>query len=141
MIVYAETSAVLAWLFGEPRGRVARQTLSAAERVVSSTLTAIECTRAIERRLVAGTLSESDALIARQLFGESVRQWVVIEMTETIPARAARRFPREPLRSLDAIHLATAIAVRTEIPNVAILSFDERVRTNAVELGFALADG
>jgi hypothetical protein len=43
MIVYAESSAVLSWLFGEPPGGEVRGTLEAAEFVVTSDLTV--CTR------------------------------------------------------------------------------------------------
>ncbi|MEP7010138.1 MAG: hypothetical protein ABJC13_07430 [Acidobacteriota bacterium] len=42
MIVYAESSAVLSWLFGEPRGSEVRSILESAEFVVTSDLTLIE---------------------------------------------------------------------------------------------------
>jgi len=54
-------------------------------------------------------------------------------------ARSRRTFPCEPIRALDAIHLATALAVRNLSPEVQVLSFDERIRDNAASLGFALA--
>ena len=49
--------------------------------------------------------------------------------------------PCEPIRALDAIHLATTLAVRNLSPEVQALSFDERVRDNAASLGFALGAG
>jgi hypothetical protein len=50
--------------------------------------------------------------------------------------RAREPFPSEPIRTLDAVHLAAALAVRKEIPDLQVLSPDERVRTNAEALGF-----
>ena len=43
MNVYAESSAVLAWLLGESDGEDARDQLSAARLVLTSDLTLIEC--------------------------------------------------------------------------------------------------
>ena len=45
MIVYAESSAVLAWLLGESNESLVRATLGASERVRTSSLTALECAR------------------------------------------------------------------------------------------------
>ena len=49
MIVYAESSAVLSWLLGEPPGPAVRRTLEAAEFVVASDLILVECDRAFHR--------------------------------------------------------------------------------------------
>ena len=45
-------------------------------------------------------------------------------------------FPGEPIRALDAIHLATALVIRDIYPDLRVLSLDQRVRQNAVALGF-----
>ena len=50
--------------------------------------------------------------------------------------RARRRFPREPVRALDALHLATAVRTAEFRPGLRVLSFDNRIRANAVALGF-----
>ncbi|MBI3795873.1 MAG: hypothetical protein HY268_02755 [Deltaproteobacteria bacterium] len=44
--------------------------------------------------------------------------------------------PLEPVRTLDAIHLASALFLRESFPDLLILSTDERVRHNALPLGF-----
>ena len=46
-----------------------------------------------------------------------------------------RSLPCEPIRSLDALHLATALIVRNLSPEVQVLSFDDRIRDNATALG------
>lgn len=48
MIVYAESSAVLSWLLGEPDGVEVGEILKEADFVVASQLTFTECERAKE---------------------------------------------------------------------------------------------
>lgn len=138
MIAYAESSAVLAWILGEPAGAAVRETLVRAERVVASTVTPLECARALERRAAAGQVSEADALAARSLLDGATRTWVLLEMTGPVPPRAARRFPAEPVRTLDAIHLATALEFHRAVGSLTMLSLDDRVRDNARLLGLEL---
>ena len=49
MIVYAESSAVLAWLLGESSQTQVLRELQGAERVVSSVLTGLVCARGLAR--------------------------------------------------------------------------------------------
>jgi hypothetical protein len=45
----------------------------------------------------------------------------------------------EPVRTLDAIHLATAAAFRAELDAVVVCSLDQRVRLNARALGLEVS--
>ena len=49
MNLYAESSAVLAWLLGEDAGAEVKEILTRAETVVASDLTVIECDRVLIR--------------------------------------------------------------------------------------------
>lgn len=53
--------------------------------------------------------------------------------------RLAIRFPNEPVRTLDALHLATAVLFREALGSVTMVSLDERVRSNASGLGLEVA--
>ncbi len=64
--------------------------------------------------------------------------WDVLALTPMLLAGARRPFPFEPVRALDAIHLAAAATARREIPDLKVLSLDQRVRRNAEALGFAV---
>lgn len=59
MNLYAESSAVLAWLLGDAGGEPVRKALSAAEIVLASHLTLIECSRILIRAGTTGRLSEA----------------------------------------------------------------------------------
>lgn len=134
MIVYSESSAVLAWLLGELRGKEVRRVLSEAARVVSSTLTQVECARALSRAVGSGRLGRGEELAALQLMDRAATTWVTLEMSGRILARARGSFPVEPVRTLDALHLATALTFREALPELLVLSLDERVRANAAAL-------
>jgi predicted nucleic acid-binding protein len=139
MILYAESSAVLAWLLGEPSQRAVLEQLTVAERVVSSSLTVVECARGLARARLQGRVSLAGELAALRLLDVAEASWDVHELSERVLARARASFPAEPIRTLDALHLSTALVFHQALGNVAMLSFDERIRGNAVALGLAVA--
>ncbi len=138
MIVYAESSAVLSWLFGEPPGAAVRRTLEAAEFVVTSDLTLVECDRAFHRARSLGELSAERFAELRSELGRLAAGWVLLRLSDEIVERARDTFPEEPIRSLDALHLASALNTAALIPETALLTHDERVRHCALALGLRL---
>jgi len=138
VIVYAESSAVLAWLLGEPAAPRVRNTLATAERVVASTLTPLECGRALARGVARGTITAADAREAERLLRHAARSWALLELTGPPVDRAARRFPAEPVRTLDALHLASALEFQAALGTVTMLSLDARIRENAEALGMEI---
>jgi predicted nucleic acid-binding protein len=136
--LYAESSAVLAWLLTEKEGSRVQQLLNGVEVATSSDLTLIECDRAIIRLAALGQISETEAIDLRRELAFAANRWQMFHIGREIADRARRSFPVEPVRSLDAIHLATALAAGSVVPNLEILSLDERIRNSARELGFRL---
>lgn len=63
------------------------------------------------------------------------RRCHLVAVSEAILAHAGRRFPIEPIRTLDAIHLATAQVLGDDPACVTIVWRDVRVRENADVLG------
>lgn len=135
MILYAESSAVLAWLLGEPTSDPIRSELASAERVVTSSLTIVECTRGIARARADERLSARDELAVLRLLDVAAASWDVHALTDRVMAKARNRFPVEPIRTLDALHIATADLLREALPGLTILSLDDRIRANAAALG------
>ena len=138
-ILYAESSAVLSWLLGEPHQQDIVAELSKADEVVTSTITAIECGRALLRARVEGRLKPTDEMAALRLLDDAVERWTVLGLSDEVDHRARQEFPNEPLRTLDALHLATASVFAEALGDIRMLSLDERVRTNARSLGMAIA--
>jgi predicted nucleic acid-binding protein len=135
-MLYAESSAVLAWLLGEPAGEAARGELAAAKTVIASALTLVECDRALLRAVTVAGVSRAAADRRRRLLAGAASRWAVARVLPEHLDRARQPFPREPVRTLDALHLATALSLRAEIGEIVLLSLDSRVRANAEALGF-----
>jgi predicted nucleic acid-binding protein len=137
-MLYAESSAVLTWLFDEPRAPDAIRELENAASIVTSELTRIECARAIHRAASLGALDRKQVAMLLGQLDAATSQWDRVELRDRVAELASMVFPVEPVRALDAIHLASALLAREAWEEVAVLSFDERVRSNAIALGFAV---
>jgi predicted nucleic acid-binding protein len=136
--LYAESSAVLAWLLDEPAGQQVRQTLASAEIVLASDLTLIECDRVLLRAAALGELTEAEAADRRAHLATASAHWHVLRIGQEIVDRARQPFPGEPVRTLDAMHLAAALVARSAVAGLGLLSLDDRVRRTAARLGIQL---
>lgn len=138
MTLYAESSAVLTWLFGEPGGEAVRESLAAAELVLASDLTLIECDRALFRAEAMGRVTEAAAADRRASLATAATHWNLLRLDAEVVERARRPFPGEPIRTLDALHLASALVASAAVPGLALLSLDDRVRAAGQRLGFTV---
>lgn len=134
--MYAETSAVLRWLFAEAGGEEIRAALAAAPQVVSSRLTLIETRRVVRRAEREGRISAAESVDVLAVFAQAVATWAILGISDEIARRSEEGFPNEPVRTLDAIHLASALFLRQSFPGLVVTTADERVRVNAALLGF-----
>lgn len=90
----------------------------------------------LHRATLANELPEAEAASRRATLSRAAAHWVVFRIDAEVVERARRPFPVEPIRSLDAIHLSTAIVVRSLVPDLQLLTLDQRVRDNGAALGF-----
>lgn len=138
-LIYAESSAVLRWLLGAPDAPTIRKILVGASTVLTSALTVAEVGRTLHRLVSTGSIDVDGRDRARAVFRGALAHWSLIEVSEAILSRAAESFPVEPLRTLDAVHLASALWCSHEIGSPVVLSTDARIRENAEELGLKLS--
>lgn len=133
--VYLESSAALRdVLEGADAGKI-RSLLSSAEVVATSRLTMVEVSRVLARLRVldpqaAASVAPREADLARDS-----ELWVVNPVDEEIWMRCSRPFPVEPVRTMDAIHLATIERLTATLPDLVVLSTDERIRANVSAVG------
>jgi uncharacterized protein with PIN domain len=132
--LYAESSAVLAWLLDEEAAPLVRQLLSEAENVIASDLTLIECDRALIRAIKLGELTEVEAADRSAGLAAAASHWHVLRIADEVVARARQSFPGEPMRTLDAIHMASTLVARGALAGLQLLSLDERIRRVATKL-------
>ena len=133
---YIESSALVAALL--ERDVVARASIRAQGKRVTSALTLAEAARTILRGRATGRLSEADERAATRGLQLFARRCDLVAVTDAILARVGRRFPVEPVRTLDAVHLATAEELAEPPALVTIVTRDARVRDNARALGYAV---
>ena len=104
--------------------------------MLTSSLTLIECERVLIRAVATSLVPEAAAAERRAVLVRTADHWVVFDLDAEVMERARRPFPAEPIRTLDAIHLATAVLARSLVPDLALLSLDKRVRHSAEQMGF-----
>jgi hypothetical protein len=136
-IRYVESSAlVAAVLEGDAE---ARNAIGAPGRLVTSRLTLAEAHRAVLRARVTGRLEPDEERRLIRGFDTFSRRCELMAVSEQVLLRAGRPFPVEPVRTLDAIHLAS-VEVLGEPPQlVTVIARDARVVANARALGYDVA--
>lgn len=133
---YIESSALVAALL--ERDAAALKSVRTKGRLVTSALTIAEAARAILRaRAVARLTPEEERAVVRALRRFERRSYLVA-VTDAVLARVRRPFPVEPIRTLDAVHLATAELLGEPPQLVTVVTRDDRVRNNARALGYAV---
>lgn len=107
MTTYVDTSVILRLAFHEPDHLAGWQEL---ERRATSRLARLEALRTLDRRFAQGGIGTSE-LADRRAFVLSLLDGIdEIALSEPILERAENPFPT-PLRTLDAVHLASALAL------------------------------
>lgn len=124
--VYLDASAAVKLVVSEPESKVVRRFVGDRMARVSSRILAVELLRAVQRANPA-SMGQARSLLD------------VMEFVELDAAVAARAAALEPpgLRSLDAIHLASALELGDELD--AFVTYDARQAAAAKELGLRVA--
>ena len=125
--VYLDTSAVLKLVLREPETDALRRALQAWPDRVSSVLAAIESRRALRR------VGASVAVVRRL---EAVLDTTTLIRIDELVVRSAADVGSPELRTLDAIHLATALSIG-DYPD-AFVTYDDRLASACEAAGLAV---
>lgn len=130
-LLYLDTSALMKLVVDEDETPALRQELArwTDGRFVTSALTRVELPRAI-RRVVPERSFEQTLFRVRALLDALF----IVPITETVLAAAAELDPPQ-LRSLDAIHLASARAITTPDVSPVLCGYDDRLQGAGRSLG------
>ena len=135
MIVYVDSSVFLRFVLDQP-DRLTE--LDRCERLVTSVLAEVECLRAVENLRPTGSLPHDEYLSRRGAVYDKLRRAERVLITAEVLARAAGPLPA-PLRTLDAIHLATALEWRGHRePSLSFATHDKGLAGAAASLGLAV---
>jgi uncharacterized protein len=128
MRVYFDTSVVLRVVLGE-RGRL--KEWSRTSEAVTSEITRVECLRALDRLRLEGGIVDRELARRRATVLSMLSGFEQVRLNRAVLERAAEPFPVK-IRTLDALHVASALLVRARFPAL-------RFATHDVDLGVAAA--
>ncbi len=112
-LAYFDTSVLVKRYVEEP-GAVAARRLMRRYRLLSSVIAPVEAVSAVSRHHRAGAMSRTyfDAITGRLRADQAY--WELVELDSWILERAAALILDTPVRTLDAIHIASALSVQME---------------------------
>lgn len=133
MTTYLDSSVALRIILG---ARGALPKWKALEHVISSALIEVECLRTLDRLRLAENIAAEEIAVRRQAVYDLVSRMDIVDITQPVLARASQPLPI-PLKTLDAIHLATATLWReAEQTEIEIATHDEALALAARAIGF-----
>jgi predicted nucleic acid-binding protein len=127
---------VKAFLAEEGREEVLRS-LADASASATSRLSYVECRAAFARLRRAAQLTAGDERAASRALEDRWPVLAIVDLDDGLARDAAALLREHPLRSSDAIHLASAVALATGSPrDTAFACFDAKLWNVASRLGF-----
>jgi predicted nucleic acid-binding protein len=133
MTVYLDSSVVLRPLLNQPRQL---ESWGKWKQAYSSELLGVECRRAIDRLRLEGLFDDGQVADAMQQLGRIERTIKRIRLGKSIIQASSQTMPTV-VKTLDAIHLASAIAIRDRRGvDLLFATHDTQQATAAKALGF-----
>jgi predicted nucleic acid-binding protein len=115
VITYVDTSTLLKLLIEEDGSEQAALIWDTAESLASAALVVVEGRAALAAAERSGRLTRPQLKRARADLVELIDEMSLVEITEDLIELAADLAEDEELRGYDAVHLAAALTVETEI--------------------------
>ena len=131
MRVYLDTSVALRVLFRE-KDRL--EEWGRWDQAYSSQLWLVEASRTIDRMRLSGSMTDEMAARAREIARRIDESLHIVPVTEKVLSRAGGAFPTA-LGTLDAIHLASALAIHDTSPLDWLLTHDRQLAIAARGVG------
>ena len=131
MTTYVDASVLLRVIQGAPDALASWPELEP----VASELIRVECLRTIDRARASHAVDDSTASEHRASVLTALATFGLAQLTQEVLQRAADPFPTS-LGTLDAIHLATALAIRHEQPALTFATHVRELATAARAVGF-----
>lgn len=139
MWAYFDTSALVKRYIDEAGRREVLQLLRRHD-CVTSVLLPVELRSALRRRVSEGTLDATRVPEVLKRVATDRAYWTLVEIARDVLAAAETLVATQPLRTLDAIHVASAqlFANRVTAPELIFVSADARQTAAAATVGMAI---
>ena len=136
MKVYVDSSVLLRVVLGERRALRAWPRIT---RPISSELIRIECLRTIDRARIRFRLTADEVARRRSDVLRRIEAFALVRIDDTVKERAAEPFPTL-VGTLDALHLASALLARAQVPDLRFATHDDELAAAARSEGFDLLE-
>jgi hypothetical protein len=139
MVGYVDTSVLLRHVV---LGDSSMKHVLACERIISSELLEIEARRVIHRYRIDGEIDDEGFIQANTRLNKVLSGVSLLALSSAVKRRAMGAFPVH-VKTLDALHLASALVYTDTSPGqtVLIFSFDTGMNRCAYALGFTAPFG
>lgn len=135
---YFDTSVIVKRYVKEAGSLTTRRLLRRFQ-LLSSSIMPVEAMSAFSRRRASSDLTQRDFLAIRSRLHKDQAYWELVEASETVLLEAEDLVERTNVRTLDAIHLASAIVFQSESGlTIAFITGDAKQRDAARMLGFTV---
>lgn len=126
--LYLDTSAIVKLVLDEAESSALLAVIAETEHLVSSVVGEIETRRVVAR------VPDTEGILS-SVMEQVLARMSVVPLSGYLVASAGALAPPE-LRTLDAIHLATALAITEELRGIAV--YDHRLASAAAARGLAI---
>jgi len=137
--IYVDSSVLLAVLLGHPQAETAARIWDGHPRRLTSILFEAECRTVLRRADRAGRLALGLPEFERDL-SQALTQVSLHDLERGVLDRLASLPELGSCRTLDAVHLATAVLLRERLGTLLFATFDRDLARCARGLGFAVLD-
>ena len=131
VLLYLDTSAVLRAVLETGISPLVEERIRLARVLVTSRLSLVESCRVFLKLRALGGASEERLVDAERDVAAIWSRCELWEITRSICETACAIATARPLRTLDAIHLATFVLARRRLEGLELLSTDERLQEAA----------
>ena len=125
--LYLDTSAVLRAVLENGTSPEVEAKIAAAPVLFTSRLALVESSRALHRLRQLGKVSEVQLATAQLEVASLWARCELWELTAAVCEMARQVAPGKPLRTLDALHLATFVLAREKIEDLELVTVDHRL--------------
>ena len=139
MWTYFDTSALVKRYVDEPGRREVLRLLRQNECVTSAVLP-VELRSGLRRRVAEGSIDAARLPAILKHVAADRPYWTLVEVGTDVLAGAETLVAAHPIRTLDAIHVASAqlFAARVSMPGLTFVSADKRQTETAVAIGLVV---
>lgn len=131
-----DTSAIVPLLITEPQSHSMRAMLAQDPVIATAEITAVEITSALWRRRHRGEVSAAAHHDTEASFADLSMRWREIVHSTVVTETALRVLTRRPLKTLDALQLASALVLAPTPDALPFVTLDKKLAAAARAEGF-----